>query len=79
MRSTELAAAISEVHTDALNRVIGVGHDSYASVSGEETQRFETENLTDHLTDLEEELLDTINWASMAILKLRAMREGTGA
>lgn len=67
---------------------MGVGHDQYASgpvevqtlghahkvIVGEEYQQFEDETADDNLDGLEEELLDCINWAAMAILKIRSAR-----
>lgn len=85
MKSSELATQVNKIHAEALGRILGVGHQSYASgpaelipvgsatkvVVGEERQRFEDESFEDQMRGLEEELLDTINWASMTILKLR--------
>lgn len=89
MKSGELANEILSVCLDAQRRVMTVGHQQYASVetegvgssedpfqvTGNQKQRFEEETLEDSLTELEEELLDTINWAAMAVLKLRERRD----
>jgi hypothetical protein len=88
MKSAELATAVLEVCMDAYARITHEGHDSYATgemevqvlgdsvktVVGEERQRFEEESLDDDLRGLEEELLDTINWAAMSVIKLRQAR-----
>ena len=89
MKSGALANACLEVCLDAQRRIIGVGDKSYASEHGIPwgneggtlevgKQRFEDETLQDNLQGLEEELLDAINWAAMAVLKIRAAREKAG-
>lgn len=74
MNSGELANKCLEIYLEAQRRIVTVGDTSYSDVTGE-FQRHEVETLEDHLTGLEEELLDTINWAAMSILKLRERRE----
>lgn len=80
MTSEELAIEVGKIHADALARILGIGDTSYAiefqmDQMDHQAQRFEVETLEDELSELEEELLDTINWAAMAILKLRARRQ----
>lgn len=90
MTSQELADALSVVVVDAMERITGTGKSSYGSgevtatplgsdkevviAKEDDYQRFETETLGDELNNLEEELLDTINWAAMAVVKLRERR-----
>lgn len=81
MTSEELAVEVGKVHAEALSRILLQGDASYAMIfeelgqsRPEVRQRFEHESLEDNLTGLEEELIDTINWAAMAVLKLRARR-----
>lgn len=80
MTSEELAEKIAGVCKEATSRVTGVGHQSYvthvdSAVGPRDHQRYEIETLDDQLTGLEEELLDTINWAAMAVLKIREKRD----
>lgn len=83
MTSDELALEVAKVHAEALTRIRVEGHESYAigfydltkpGFPQGQSQRFESESVEDELDNLEEELLDTINWASMAIIKLRERR-----
>lgn len=80
MKSGELSNEILGVCMEAQKRMLGVGHEQYASadqltLTGEERQRFEDETPADQFRELEEELMDVINWAGMTVLKLRERRE----
>lgn len=74
MNSDQLANQILAVCLEAGERVRGIGDAQYSKpheTESEDIQRHEEETLEDHLQGLEEELMDTINWAGMSILKLR--------
>lgn len=90
MTSDELALKVAKIHAEALTRIRVQGRASYGSEEAsaipfgqsepvvvglaDEFQRFDTESMEDNLNGLEEELLDTINWAAMAVIKLRERR-----
>lgn len=73
MNSGELANKVLDVCLAAQRRIIDVGGPQYSS--GIVRQAFEHESLDDLLQELEDELLDQINYAAMAILKIRARRQ----
>ena len=78
MDSETLAFRVAVVHTEARNRIIDQGKDSYEKVDssdGQVFQRFETETLGDNFQGIEEELMDVMNWAAMTIIKLREARD----
>jgi len=79
MNSARLANEVLEICMDAGRRITGVGNEQYVydSPGDQDGVRQKTEDYTidEHLEGLEEELLDTINWAAMTILKIRRQRE----
>lgn len=60
----------AEVIHDAQARVLGVGHEQYAQA---ERQKFETVDMQALFVLSEEELLDQINYAVMAVIRLRRL------
>lgn len=86
MNSGQLANAVLDVCLEAQRRIMEEGHKQYSGTEEVpegnegltkevERQKFEEESTEYTFSELEAELLDTINYAAMAILKLRSARE----
>lgn len=73
MDSKALAEKVAVIQAEARERIVGVGRESYGG-DGDAFQSSEYETVGDHVKELEEELLDTINWAALTIIKLRKAR-----
>jgi hypothetical protein len=73
MNSGQLANEVLSICLEAQRRIYEKGRVEYG-MEGDTHQRHEDETLEMSLTELEQELLDTINWAAMTILKLRERR-----
>lgn len=74
MDSVELANAVESVCREARTRILIEGKSQYENaVGGVHHQTFETENVEFTFVELENELMDMINYAAMLILKLRVL------
>jgi hypothetical protein len=63
MRSIELSERVKATVEEAQSRIMGVGREQYED---EDTkQRFESYTLTEMLTGMREEVIDTINYCVM--------------
>jgi hypothetical protein len=71
MNSGELANQVLEVCLEAQRRILQPNEYSDAN----DEQKYTVVDEEYLITGLEEELLDTINWAAMAIMKIRERRE----
>lgn len=71
MKAAHLQGDVVAICMEAAERITTVGAEQYSDEKGE---MFEKENLADTLNLLEEELKDQINYAAMAIMKIRDMR-----
>lgn len=73
MNSDELRLAVFTVTTEAGKRITGDSARAEYEAGGENI--FTQEGVGEQFDGLIEELLDTINWAAMTVLKLREARE----
>lgn len=69
MKAAYLQGDVVAICMQAAERITTVGAEQYPE------GMFENETAGAHLKDLEEELLDVINYAAMAIIKLRRLAQ----
>jgi hypothetical protein len=74
MSPQQLGEEIERFIADCVQRVAGIGRDQYYNAETN-TQRFETMPLDDLFEYYEEELRDIVNYATMAHIRLKRLRE----
>ena len=77
MNSLVLSVLVDEIVTKAQDRILGPGHEQYAGIDaeGNAVQGFETMDLDDLITFIEEEALDLINYGVMLAIRIDRVRQ----
>lgn len=73
MTSTELFNAQLHFTWKAANRLLGVGADQYDK--GERGQRFEFTTFDEECSELQEELMDVVNYCAFLSIKIERLRQ----